>query len=421
MRNFAIAILALCLLGSTAVFAGPRETVLDQMPIVFRPSVFTGEKFPAGDFEYPDVAKAVVGEYQLRITYYDAEQNEVKSAAKPGRYGAVVEIAVDGKKARRFVTLYRRPGAGRPRWQPMEFGAARLPADMGIDPAVLSEQERHVAGLFRDLAQNAAMQPGSLAAGLAGLSEMKPGSGPLPERLDPMHRDRAWWYAMGKKLGEPAGYPYWPVLPAGYDKDPAKKWPLIMFLHGSGERGEDMAKVRVHGPHKYWEGRPDQPFVMIYPQVPSKQMWWFSEALNDVLDEVQRKYRIDPDRIYLTGLSMGGFGSWDWSMANPERFAAVVPICGRGDATDAARIKDIPVWVFHGLKDPVVSPRFSIELVEALAKVNGRVRYTFYPEAGHDSWTEAYKNPELYEWLLSQRRGEPKQPPLSGPLQLPRP
>ena len=176
----------------------------------------------------------------------------------------------------------------------------------------------------------------------------------------------------------------------------------------------------MHGPHKYWAGRQEQPFVMIYPQCPTGQ-WWTPVALNDLLDEALAKYRIDPDRVYLTGLSLGGYGSWDWSMRNPERFAALVPICGRGDAMDAARVKEIPTWVFHGLKDWTVPAQYSIDLIESLAKANGRVRFTFYPEAGHDSWTESYNNPALYSWLLSQRRGAPEQPQLTEMPTLPKP
>ena len=226
----------------------------------------------------------------------------------------------------------------------MNVGAVNLPADLGIDPAVAAEQGRHVTTLFRDLAGNATTQPGNLAAALAGLSEMKAGDGAAPDRLGPVQRDREWWYSLRKKLGEPGGYRHWASLPPDYDKDPAKKWPVLVFLHGSGERGDDLERVKVHGPHKYWAGRQEQPFVMIYPQCPTGQ-WWTPVALNDLLDEALAKYRIDPDRVYLTGLSLGGYGSWDWSMRNPERFAALVPICGRGDAMDAARVKEIPTWV----------------------------------------------------------------------------
>ena len=122
------------------------------------------------------------------------------------------------------------------------------------------------------------------------------------------------------------------------------------------------------------------------------------------------KYPIDPDRVYLTGLSMGGFGSWMLAMEHPGRFAAAVPICGGGDPRDVARIKDLPIWVFHGGKDPTVPLARSEAMVDALRKIGGRVKLTVYPDAGHDSWTATYENEDLYAWLLQQRRGQPQQP-----------
>ncbi len=123
-----------------------------------------------------------------------------------------------------------------------------------------------------------------------------------------------------------------------------------------------------------------------------------------LLDEIVAKYRIDQDRIYLTGLSMGGFGAWALTAYAPDRFAAIVPICGGGEALSARRLTHLPVWVFHGAKDPIVPLKRSEEMVDALTKLKGDVKLTIYPEAGHDSWTAAYENPELYDWLLQQKR-----------------
>jgi predicted peptidase len=110
---------------------------------------------------------------------------------------------------------------------------------------------------------------------------------------------------------------------------------------------------------------------------------------------------VDVNRIYLTGLSMGGYGSWTLAAAHPERFAAMAPICGGGDPADAKKLKDIPTWVFHGAKDEVVPPKASEDMVEAIKTEGGDIRYTLYPEANHDSWSETYDNPELYTWFLS--------------------
>ena len=191
-------------------------------------------------------------------------------------------------------------------------------------------------------------------------------------------------------------------LPEGYAKSD-KKWPLILFLHGSGESGKDLSKVKIHGPPKIVETKPDFPFIVVSPQ--SRRRGWNPDTLKALLHEVLADYRVDRDRVYLTGLSMGGYGTWALAAAYPDYFAAIVPICGRGDPDDAPVLKNLPVWVFHGAKDEDVPLSRSEEMVEALKKAGADVKFTVYPEAGHDSWTQTYDNPELYEWLLIHRRG----------------
>ena len=190
-------------------------------------------------------------------------------------------------------------------------------------------------------------------------------------------------------------------LPQGYESA-AKRWPLMLFLHGSGESGSDLAKVKIHGPPKIVESKPDFPFILVSPQSP--RMGWDVETLNALLDDILQQYRVDPDRVYLTGLSMGGYGTWSLAAAHPERFAAIVPICGGGNPADAPKLASLPVWVFHGAKDPTVPLERSKEMVEAVKSAGGNPKFTIYPEAGHDSWTETYNNPELYQWLLEQKK-----------------
>jgi predicted peptidase len=193
-------------------------------------------------------------------------------------------------------------------------------------------------------------------------------------------------------------------LPAGYEKSD-KTWPLMLFLHGAGESGNDLAKVKAHGPPKIVGTKADFPFIVVSPQ--SAGRGWNADTLNALLDDIIAKYRVDKDRVYLTGLSMGGYGSWTLAAAHPEKFAAVAPICGGGNPADAKKLKDLPIWVFHGAKDPTVPIRRSQEMVEALkAAGNDKVKFTTYPDAGHDSWTETYSNPELYKWLLEQKRSK---------------
>jgi len=196
-------------------------------------------------------------------------------------------------------------------------------------------------------------------------------------------------------------------LPKGYEVDKKKKWPLVLFLHGSGERGDSLDLVKVHGIPKIVEEQPDFPAIAVSPQCP-KDAWWGAElqqdALEGLLDQVGRKYRVDPDRVYLTGLSMGGYGAWELAMRQPRRFAALVPICGGGDSTRACLLAEIPTWIFHGAKDDAVPPAESQRMYEALKACGGDVRFTLYPEVDHLSWVPAYADPALYEWLFRQRR-----------------
>jgi len=206
-----------------------------------------------------------------------------------------------------------------------------------------------------------------------------------------------------KKVVKRVSANYLLYLPKDYGKDRRQRWPVILFLHGAGERGGDLELVKKHGPPKIVEDKKDFPFIVLSPQCPEGG-WWPADFLIPLLDEVAKQYRVDKSRVYLTGLSMGGFGTWALAIEHPDRFAAIAPICGGGDPKLVSRIKHLPVWVFHGAKDPVVPLEKSEMMVKALEEAGGNVKFTAYPEATHDSWTETYDNPELYEWFLSHRR-----------------
>jgi predicted peptidase len=195
-------------------------------------------------------------------------------------------------------------------------------------------------------------------------------------------------------------------LPKDYDAK--ESVPLMLFLHGAGERGDDLQVVKKNGPPKLIEEGQAFPCIVVSPQCPKDKSWETFE-LSALLDEIVEKYKVDKDRIYVTGLSMGGFGTWALAATSPKRFAAIVPICGGGDPRSAKRIVHLPIWVFHGAKDRTVPPELSEQMVEALKKNGGNVRFTVYPEAEHDSWTASYANPELFEWLFQQKR-EAKKP-----------
>lgn len=193
-------------------------------------------------------------------------------------------------------------------------------------------------------------------------------------------------------------------LPKGYDQQDGRKWPLIVFLHGSGERGDDIEKVKVHGPPKLVAAGQDFPFIIVSPQAPGNTVW-NGDTLNALLDELIARLPIDVERIYLTGLSLGGYGTWGIAADRPERFAAIAPVCGAGDVKTACRLKNLPIWAFHGEKDTVVSLKDDQDMVDAVKACGGDVKFTVYPGVGHDSWSETYANPALYEWFLQHQRG----------------
>ena len=190
-------------------------------------------------------------------------------------------------------------------------------------------------------------------------------------------------------------------LPARYEQEPVE-WPLMVFLHGSGERGDDLNQVKKYGPPMILEGNPDFPFVVVSPQCPAEQHWE-PERLMELVDDVVANHRIDRRRIVLTGASLGAFGMWQTASAYPGRFAALVPVCGWGDPAWATRLRDVPIWMFHGEEDCVVPVSSSLEMLDAILAAGGDARLTSYPGVDHDAWTEAYATPELYAWLLEQR------------------
>jgi predicted peptidase len=178
-----------------------------------------------------------------------------------------------------------------------------------------------------------------------------------------------------------------------------------VFLHGAGERGDDLERVKIHGPPKLIEKGKAFPAIVVSPQCAAGR-WWHSQLLEltTLIDDIAAKYKVDKDRIYLTGLSMGGFGTWALAAYTPDRFAAIIPICGGGEVLGTRALAHVPTWVFHGAKDPIVPLTRSEVMVQSLEKLKGNVKFTVYPDASHDSWTATYDNPEVWEWLLQQKR-----------------
>jgi len=198
-------------------------------------------------------------------------------------------------------------------------------------------------------------------------------------------------------------------LPNDYSGKNPKKYPLVIFLHGAGERGIDLNKIKKHGIPMLIEKQSKilqkYEFISVSPQCPEEYNWnYLGETLEIFLKDYIKKTNVDTKRIYLTGLSMGGYGSWNLAFRNPNVFAAVAPICGSaGNGKNYSSIKHIPIWVFHGAKDTIVPLSESTEPVAKLNDLEANIKFTVYPDLEHDSWTKTYENPNFYKWLFSQK------------------
>jgi len=209
------------------------------------------------------------------------------------------------------------------------------------------------------------------------------------------------------------------------DSDTMRKYPLIIFLHGSGERGNDNEAQLKWGVMNFATDQmmAAHPAFVIAPQCPQNMGWSnFSgrgngidmrldakpskpmELLIALVHEMMKNKSIDTNRIYITGLSMGGFGTYDAIERYPDLFAAAMPVCGGGDVSKAATIAHIPIWNFHGIEDPAVNPEYSVAMLQALMKAGAHPGFTFYPAVGHFSWLAAYSDPLALEWLFRQHK-----------------
>jgi predicted esterase len=396
-----------------------RRNALRAEELHFAPYVFAGNTFPPCGFEHPERVEALIGPYTLRTSFYDSDYQPVTSAERAGRYGAIVAVeGAEGLLLKRFCTLFRKPDRadGRvfkprrplhdvsqpePAWygRPGPF-AVELPADLGIDPEVVREQGTTLYEYFRDRVRFGYWDDPWTPVLLAGLYETAPGSGDL-RRNNAWERDRRWWFGLKQRTGD-ARTPHLLYLPRDYDEDPEKRWPLVLYLHGSGEIGEDLDQVRKDGLPKLAEQGQSFPFILVAPQSPPEEWFWLPAMLDAVLDEVSAGHRVDPDRVYVTGFSMGGRATWMQAIEYPDRFAAIAPICGSiPELEEASRIRHLPVWAFLGARDPDASIR---RMVQALQEAGGDARLTVYPDAGHDAWTPTYADPAFCEWLLGHRR-----------------
>jgi predicted peptidase len=189
-------------------------------------------------------------------------------------------------------------------------------------------------------------------------------------------------------------------LPKEYDEK--TDWPLLVFLHGYGQSGDDLQIVRENGPPKLFGEGKQFPFVLVSPQCPTG-FYWRGNVIMGLIDHLIENHSIDPNRIYLTGLSMGGYGTWQISHEYPERFAAIAPVCGGGLFVSPYfmdRLKNLPVWTFHDKRDDVIPYQESVSMVEGVNAAGGNAKLTTFDDGKHNISEEAYNNDELYDWFL---------------------
>ena len=327
-----------------------RDDAVANVQLQFKPLLSSADHFTDCEFADPQLVKELFGRYVfLQNTFYDAEFNGLTQPAKASWCGAVVEV-----RSQETGKWFKR------------YCALNRSAD--ATPAKANED--------------------------AG----KP--------------DPEWWYHLKRKTGDFANLSL-TYLPKEYDKDKSRRWPVILFLHGAGERGDDLNRLKTWGIPLLCEQGKNSDFIAICPLCPARESW-LPLALNDLLDEAMIKYRIDPDRVYVTGASMGGNGTWNFAQRYPGRVAAIAPVCGGGDPNNVVPLKDVPVWIFHGEKDPVVPFRREQAMIDALGKIDGRDSAECVSRHWAH-WNAQGGTPEMIPWLLAQRRREPAQPAAMKP------
>jgi len=217
-------------------------------------------------------------------------------------------------------------------------------------------------------------------------------------------QDDDWWAGLKSLLPDDPIYPYYTHLPEGYKSNSGPSWPLLVFLHGSGDGNADPSFFDVHGPNMVYANGGKLPFVVICPQLSAGQHYWSTTMVAAFLRKIESKYRIDRDRVYLTGLSLGGIGTWSFAEAHPEMVAAVAPVSGFGDPSQVAKIGKLPVWAFHGSADGNVPLQRDMDTITALELAGGDAKITVFPGLSHfETWPPAFSDMQLYSWMLTHR------------------
>lgn len=340
----------------------------------------TRTDFPQVQWQNPYEAEKLLGQFPLQVRWFDAQGKEVQRPRGKGYYTALIQgLSPDGiriHRAKRFM-------CGDPSSASVQRGDRPLTGIVASDTvASIVEMANTGKHDVLGLSYVAAAKDRSVPAGLSAGTHAK---------------------LMDRSIKKGQTCLYWLHLPQGYGEK-EQKWPMILFLHGSFAQGRDLSRIRKPIPPSAEEISKDFPFVVVTPQCPGEYDAWPSDLLADLIDDVVQRYDVDARRVYITGVSLGGRGSWSFACDYPERVAAVVPVCGTYDHPERIqRIKDVPVWAFHGDQDTVVKFANTKKMVEALKAGGGNCRFTVYKGAGHGISGRVYRTKELYEWLLQQR------------------
>jgi len=330
--------------------------------------------FPPVQWDNPYRVQRLLGEFPLHVAWFDAQGAKRTEPKEAGWYTAVAEgTSPDGIHVRRAKRFYAKAEGQSP----------------VLPPRATADPPKSV-----DASDDSPLPDGSVA-----VSYVTQGYAAVPE---PAAQTGKQAKSFDRFLSRGESCLYWLHLPQGYGQTD-RKWPLIVVLHGSFQQGRDLSKIGTPIPPNVDEIRNNFPFVVVTPQCPDEYDAWPSELLVDLIDEMVLKYHVDARRVAVTGVSLGGRGSWSVAVDYPERFAAVVPVCGTYDHPERiGRIKNVPVWAFHGDRDTTVAFAPVKKMVEDLQAQGGKVKFTVYPGAGHGISGMAYRTKELYDWLLQQ-------------------
>jgi len=397
-----------------------RREQFNRLELTFRPWVFAGEKLPPVAFKQPLLADILSGSnYTIKTRYFDADARPVEKADRPGRYGAVVEITALGETKTHYFTLYRVADDKALDWRNwwldtnLRVRFENMPEGFGVNPKVWTDDPGRIFGSeFKIFFRGSLDNDGFFAAMLASLSELPEevltGKVPLKPSQGAHASHEAYVVKLKQAISDKPIYPYTLVKPQDYDKATDKRWPLLVCLHGAGSSGFPMDWLWQDGANAQEWIRKDLPLIVVAPHSPPGEGWQ-PAAVIAMVNQLIKTMRVDPDRVYLTGISMGGFGTWNTAASYLDRFAAIVPLCGGMDAEQAIWLKDMPIWAFHGDADTLVPVECTRAPIKRLREAAGEagaphIKYTEMPGVWHDI-THVYREyRELYDWLLQQRR-----------------